>query len=343
MPFINYEEIDYYHLSKTQRLAAFMVMVGPNLAAELLQCFDDPEVEEICREIAKIQIMDEEMKELLMGEFAGIVGDSLSSSLGGTSFARTALEKRLGEFKAANVLGRIAPEGSASAMIEEVSEMEPRQIVKLLEGEQPQTVAFLISHLDTPKIASVVSMLPAAKREEVVELLGSMEHTSLEVVSKVAKQLKEHIDTKIRQTMHRSGGVQTVANLMNELDKDMSKTLLTKIEERNPALGMAVRRKMFSFEDLVRLDIGDLQRVTREVEMQDLVLAMKTASPSVREAIYKSVSKRAAETIKEEIELMGSVRIKEVEAAQDRIIQTVRSLEEEGEITLDSGGGDALV
>lgn len=343
MPSINFEEVDYYQMSKTQRLAAFMVMVGPELAAQLLQCFDDPEVEDICREIAKIQIMDEDMKELLMEEFSGIVGDSLASSLGGTGFARVTLEKRLGEFKAANVLGRIAPEGSTSALIEEVSEMEPRQIVKLLEGEQPQTVAFLISHLDTPKVASVVTMLPSAKREDVVELLGAMEHTSLDVVSKVAKQLKEHIDTKIRQTMHRSGGVKTVAELLNFLDKDMSKTLLTKLEERNPTLGMAVRRKMFSFDDLARLDVADLQRVTREVEMQDLVLAMKSSTPSVKEAIYGSVSKRAAETIKEELELMGSVRIKEVEAAQDRIIQTVRSLEEEGEISLDSGGGDALV
>lgn len=343
MPSINFEEVDYYQMSKTQRLAAFMVMVGPDLAAQLLQCFDDPDVEDICREVARIQIMDEEMKELLMEEFSDIIGDSLSSSLGGTNFARITLEKRMGEFKAANVIGRIAPEGSTSALIEEVSEMEPRQIVKLLEGEQPQTVAFLISHLDTPKVASVVTMLPTAKREDVVELLGAMEHTSLEVVSKVARQLKEHIDTKIRQTMHRSGGVQTVANLLNYLDKDMGKTLLTKLEEKNPTLGMAIRRKMFSFDDLVRLDIADLQRVTREVEMQDLVLAMKSASPGVKEAIYSSVSKRAAETLKEELELMGSVRIKEVEAAQDRIIQTVRSLEEEGEISLDSSGTDALV
>lgn len=343
MPSINFEEVDYYQMNKTQRLAAFMVMIGPDLAAQLLQCFDDPEVEDICREIAKIQIMDQQMKELLMEEFSGIVGDSLGSSLGGTGFAKLTLEKRLGEFKAANMLGRIAPEGSTSALIEEVSEMEPRQIVKLLEGEQSQTIAFLISHLDTPKVASVVTMLPSAKREDVIELLGSMENTSLDVVSKVAKQLKQHIDTKIRQTMHRSGGVKTVADLLNHLDKDMSKTLLTKLEEKNPTLGMAVRRKMFSFDDLSRMSIADLQRVTREVEMQDLVLAMKSASPAVKDAIFKSVSKRAAETIAEEIELMGSVRIKEVEAAQDRIIQTVRSLEEEGEISIDGGGGDALV
>ncbi len=343
MPTINFESVDYFQMNKTQRLAAFMVMVGPDLAAQLLQCFDDPEIENICREIAKIQIMDQPMKEMLMDEFSGIIGESLSSSLGGTNFARITLEKRLGEFKAANMLGRIAPEGSTSALIEEVSEMEPRQIVKLLEGEQAQTVAFLISHLEITKIASVITMLPNAKREDVVELLGSMEHTSLDVVSKVAKQLKEHIDTKIRQTMHRSGGVKTVAELLNNLDKDMSKTLLTKLEEKNPTLGMAVRRKMFSFDDLARLSIADLQRITREVEMQDLVLAMKNATPGVKEAIFKSVSKRAAETIAEEIELMGSVRVKEIEAAQDRIIQTVRSLEEEGEISIDGGGGDALV
>lgn len=343
MPTINFENVDYYQMSKTQRLAAFMVMVGPDLSAQLMQCFEDSEVEDLCREIAKIQIMDEDMKEHLMEEFSDIIGNSLSASLGGTSFAKSALEKRLGEFKAGNVLGRIAPEGSTSGLIEEVSEMEPRQIVKLLEGEQPQTVAFLISHLDTPKVANVISMLPSAKREDVIELLGGMEHTSLEVVSKVAKQLKEHIDTQVKQTMHSSGGVRSVANLLNHLDKDMSKTLLTKLEERNPTLGMSVRRKMFSFDDLSRLDVADLQRISREVEMQDLVLAMKSSTPAVKDAIYSSVSKRAAETLKEELELMGSVRLKEVEAAQDRIIQTVRSLEEEGEISLDASGEDALV
>jgi flagellar motor switch protein FliG len=127
------------------------------------------------------------------------------------------------------------------------------------------------------------------------------------------------------------------------MDKETSKTLLVKLEERNPQLGMQIRRKMFSFEDLVRLEISDLQRVTRELEMSDLVIAMKSANANLQEMILKSVSKRAAESIKEEMEMLGPVRLKEVEAAQDRIIQVVRRLEEEGEISLDTGGENRIM
>ncbi|MGH7996762.1 MAG: FliG C-terminal domain-containing protein, partial [Opitutaceae bacterium] len=149
--------------------------------------------------------------------------------------------------------------------------------------------------------------------------------------------------TKVRPTFHRSGGVRAVAGLLNQLEKDMSKTLLARLEDRNSSLGSAIRKKMFSFEDLSRLQAADLQRVLREVEMGNLAIAMKSASEPLREKIYAALSKRAAEGLREEIQLLGPVRLKDVESAQDGIIQAVRHLEEEGQISLDNESSQAVV
>ena len=337
------EKIDYDTLNKVQKLALFMVVIGPEVASELLKGFEDNEIETICREISNFTIVDETTQRKVVEEFSNIISGSLGSLLGGARFAQRTLELAKGDYKAANLLSRIAPVGNSMEVIQEISDMEPRQIHNLIRGEQPQTIAFITSHLSHEKAASLISMLAPDVGEEVVERIGSMEFTSLEHVGRVVGCLKKHFDTKHKPTMHSSGGVRSVADLLNLMDKETSKSLLVKLEERNPQLGMQIRRKMFSFEDLIRLEISDLQRVTRELEMSDLVIALKSANAALQDKIYKSVSKRAAESIKEEMEMLGPVRLKEVEAAQDRIIQVVRKLEEEGEISLENAGENKLM
>jgi flagellar motor switch protein FliG len=194
----------------------------------------------------------------------------------------------------------------------------------------------MLSYLDSAKAGQVFSLLSPELREEVIERLGTIESTSTELVAKIARSLGKHFDSKVRPAFHQSGGVRAVASLLNELEKDMSKTLLARLEERNATLGAAIRKKMFSFEDLNRFQPADLQRVLREVDSANLAIAMKSASEPLREKIYASLSKRAAESLKEEIELLGPVRLKDVEIAQDTIIQAVRRLEEEGQISLDT-------
>jgi flagellar motor switch protein FliG len=337
------EKIGYDSLTKVQKLALFMVVIGPEVSSELLKGFEDSEIESICREISNFTIVDEETQRKVVEEFSDIISTSLGSILGGAKFAQRTLELAKGDYKAANLLSRIAPVGNSMEVIQEISDMEPRQIHNLIRSEQPQTIAFVTSHLSQEKAASLITMLTPDVGEEVVERIGAMEYTSLEHVGRVVGCLKKHFDTKHKPTMHSSGGVRSVADLLNLMDKETSKTLLVKLEERNPQLGMQIRRKMFSFEDLVRLEIADLQRVTRELEMSDLVIALKSSNLTLQEKILKSVSKRASESIKEEMEMLGPVRLKEVEAAQDRIIQVVRKLEEEGEITLDNGGENKLM
>lgn len=337
-------ELDYGKMNRHQKLAVFLIIVGPEAAAEVLRHFDDAEIEVLCREMSTITIIPGEVQRLSIEEFSGLVAQSAGSALGGLGYAQRTLEIAKGDYKAAAIVGRIGPVvGTSVEVIKDISEMEGRQIFNLVKNEQPQTISFLLSYLDSAKSAEVFGLLGPELREEVIERLGTIESTSLELVSKIARSLGKHYDAKARPAFHRSGGVRAVADLLNQLDKEMGKNLLGRLEERNAELSAAIRKKLFSFEDLSRLQPSDLQRVLREVDSSSLAVAMKSASESLRDRIYGSISKRAAEGLKDELQMLGPVRLKDVEVAQDSIIQVVRRLEEEGQITLESEGAQGLV
>jgi flagellar motor switch protein FliG len=336
-------DIDYSKLNRQQKLATFLVVIGPEAAASVLKQFDEGEIELLCREMSNISIVSEAVQKQVLEEFAGVVAQSANAALGGLAYAQRTLEIAKGDYKASAIIGRVGPVGTSVEVIKEISEMEGRQIFNLIKHEQPQTISFVLSYLEPAKSAEVFSLLSPDLREEVVERLGTIESTSLELVSKIARSLGKHFDSKVRPAFHRSGGVRAVADLLNQLEKDMSKNLLARLEERNAQLGAAIRKKLFSFEDLGRLQPADLQRVLREVDSSSLAISMKSASESLRDKFYAAISKRAAESLKEEIEMLGPVRLKDVEAAQDSIIQVVRRLEEEGQITLESDANQSLV
>lgn len=335
--------IEYDKLGKLQKLALFLIVIGPEAASEILRNFEDPDIELLVKEMSAFEIIDYRVKKRVIEDFYGIVSQSSIATLGGASYAQKTLEMAKGDFRASSILGRVAPVGSSVQIIEEIAALEPRQIFNLIRNEQPQTIAFIISYLHISKASSLIKMLSSELREEVVERIGSMESTALELVNKVVRTLARNLEYDEKQTFNQSGGVRRVADLLNSLDKDTSKAVLARLEEKNPAIGNAVRKKMFSFEDLLRLQPGDLQRVTREIDMGDLTIALKSTNPNLRDAILGSISKRAAETLKEEMELLGPVRLREVEAAQDKIINIVRKLEEDGEITIDQEGADRVL
>ena len=337
-------ELDYGKFSRQQKLAIFLIIIGPNAAAEVLRQFDDAEIELLCREMSTFTVVPLEVQRLSMEEFSPMIAKSVGSALGGLGYAQRTLEIAKGDYKASTIVGRIGPVvGTSVEVIKDISEMEGRQIFNLVKHEQPQTISFLLSYLDSQKSAEVFALLGPDLREEVIERLGTIESTSLELVSKIARSLGKHYDSKVRPAFHRSGGVRAVADLLNQLDKEMSKNLLARLEERNANLSAAIRKKLFSFEDLNRLQPADLQRVLREVDSANLAIAMKSASEGLREKIYGAISKRAAEGLKEELEMLGPVRLKDVEVAQDAIIQIVRRLEEEGQITLESDNAQSVV
>ncbi|MDQ8182348.1 flagellar motor switch protein FliG [Pelagicoccus sp. SDUM812005] len=329
---------DYKSLSRVQRLATFLVVIGPEAAAHVLKEFDDESIEIICKEMTNISAIETDLQKAAVEEFSSFILSSYGSLLGGPLYTRRALEIAKGDFKATSILERIAPTSNSAEVIKEIEQMEPRQIFNMIKTEQAQTIAFVLSYLERDKAGPILGMFNHEVREEVIERLGIMEPTSLELINKVANALSKNLDTKQKTTLNKSGGIRMVADLLNTLEKEDSKSILTNIEERNPSLGAEIRKKMFSFEDLSRLELPDLQRIMREVDSGDLIIALKSATESLRDSVMEAVSKRAAETLKEELEMMGPVKLTEVEAAQERVIQVVRRLEEQEEISLDGGG-----
>ncbi len=336
-------DFDYTKLSRQQKLAVFLIVIGPEAAAEVLKQFEDPEIELLCREMSTLSIIPHSAQKQVLEEFSSVVAQSAASSLGGLAYAQRTLAIAKGDYKASAIIGRVGPVGTSVDVIKDISEMEGRQIFNLIKYEQPQTISFVLSYLDSAKSSEVFALLGPDLREEVLERLGTIESTSLELVGKIAHSLGKHFDSKVRPAFHRSGGVRAVADLLNQLDKEMGKNLLARLEERNAQLSSAIRKKLFSFEDVSRLQPADLQRVLREVDSANLAISMKSASETLREKIFGSISKRAAESLKEEVALLGPVRLKDVEAAQDTIIQVVRRLEEEGQISLESDAAQGLV
>ena len=336
--------IDYPKLGRMQKLALFLIVVGPEAAAEVMRTFDDVQIEMLCRDMGQFTMVPESIRVLVLEELAPVIGESLGSTMGGLDYARRLVERARGDYKANSILGRVGHSQGESSLdvVDDIAEMDSRQIFNLIKGEQPQTIAFVLSYLGPEKSAEIFLLLGPELREEVVERLGTIDSTSLDLVGKIVRSLGKHFDAKVRPTYHASGGVRAVADLLNGLDKDTSKGLLARLEERNSTLGAAIRKKMFSFEDLSRLQPADLQRVLREVDSANLAVSMKSASESLKDRLYGSISKRAAESLRDEISMLGPVRLKDVETAQDAIIQVVRRLEEEGAITLDGDSADVV-
>lgn len=320
-----------------------LVIIGPDSAAEILRSFDDLEVEAISREMVGLELIDEETQQLVLDEFSNILVDSVGSVKGGYDVALRILEAARGPYQARNMVGKMAPTRDSKEVIDEISEMDARQISNLIKGEQPQTIAFLLGSMDELKASELITMLPNDIRSEVVLRMGTLDPTPGAILNKVVKNLSRHLDSRGHQPMTHFGGANRVAKILNYLEKSLSKNLLTEIEETNSTLGAQIRQKMFSFNDLVAVSVQDMQRIMREVDSSTLVMAMKPAPSVLKDKIFSALSKRAAEGLKEELELMGSVRLKEVEASQEAVIAIVRQLEEEGEITIGGDDDNAFV
>ncbi len=335
--------IEYAKLTKIQKIAAFFVVIGPDNAGKVMRHFENSQLEQICKEVAEMPMLDPAAQREVLNEFADIVATGVGSSFGGLGFAQTMISHAREESVAASILRRCfdGAGGGGGEEGEEIRLMEGRQLMNLLKTEQPQTVAFIVSCMDAKKAAELVTMLAPEMREEVIERLGSMDPTTRESISKVAKNLGSNSDGgNVHTSIRKSGGAKACADVLNALHKDIRKTLIARVEERNAALGAAIRKEVFSFEDLSRLSAPDLQKVLREVDTASLPLALKNAKPDLVTAMLSALSKRAAQSVREEIDMLGSPRPKDVEAAQQRVIQIVRKLEESEEITLDEGGSE---
>lgn len=324
-------------LTRIQKLASVLVMLGPDGAGRILKNLDPTEVEALCTEMTNIPMVDQDLQTELLEEFAEIAVQASSSISGGLDFTRSALEKAVGLFKASEIIGKVAPMRTPVVAMQSVSDMESRQIFNLIRHEQPQTIALVLSYLTPVKAAETMAYFHVEMRDKIVERIATLAPTPIEVVEKVVEVLVSKRGVSQTRALNQTGGLKSAADLLNSMDKALGKSLLTAIEERNAELGLAIRQKMFTFEDLSRLDAPVLQRILREVDLRDLAIALKTSSDKLKNALLGCISKRAAETVSEEIAFMGPIKLRDVEGAQMRIIEIVRKLETEGEVDL----GDA--
>lgn len=327
-------ELKLEKMTKHQKLAALLVMMGTQGAAELLKVMDPAEVEVVSTEMTKLGLISQEVQKGILLEFSDVAVSASTALRGGMEYTRTTLEQALGLFKATDIVGRVSPMRTPVAAMQQVIDMDPRNIVNLVKAEQAQTIALIVSYLTSEKASQVLALLRSEVRESVIERLALMAPIPIEVVEKVVEVLNLKLGGKQSRALNQTGGIKNAAEVLNAMDKNLSKSMLISLEERNPELGQAIRQKMFTFEDLAALDTAALQKVLREVDMRDLAVSLKTANETVKTALLSSISKRAAETVKEEIAFMGPLKLKDIEGAQQRIIEVVRRLESEGEIEM---------
>ncbi|MBI1842466.1 MAG: flagellar motor switch protein FliG [Verrucomicrobia bacterium] len=317
-----------------QKLACLMILLGQEGAASVLRGMGPVEMEAVSVEMAKIGLMDQPTQEAILQEFSDVALEASTAVRWGLDFTTAALEKAVGIFKANNIVTRVAPTRTPVAAMQEIVDMDPRQIANLIKNEQPQTVALILSYLPPEKAAQALAMIRTEVRDQVIERLAILVPTPIEAVEKLVSILS--LKTGVRQTraLNQTGGLKAAAAILNALDKSNSKSLLVAIEERNPELVSMIQQKMFTFEDLSAIEPAGLQRILREVDLRELAVALKSASDGLKGALLGAISKRAAETVSEEMGLMGPLKLRDIEAAQMKIIEVVRRLESEGEINI---------
>jgi flagellar motor switch protein FliG len=323
-------------MTKFQKLAALLIMVGAESASELLKNLDEEELEAVSAEMARLAFISQEMQQEILREFTDVAVAASAAVLGGPGYAKQALERSVGPSRASDIIRRVAPAAAPVPAMQPLLEMDPGDLFNLLKQEQPQTIALIASCLSPEKSSQLLALLPPAARDQVVERLATMGPTPVEVIERIVKVLSQKAGAQPARPLSQTGGVRSAAALLNSLEKNLSQSVLRDLEKRNPELGREIRQKMFTFDDLVLLGPAALQKIMREIDLRDLALSLKSAGAQLKSILLSAVSKRAAAVVHEEISMLGSVPNREIEAAKSRIIQAVRLLEDAGEVDLNN-------
>ncbi|GAB7388216.1 flagellar motor switch protein FliG [Bacillaceae bacterium] len=329
-------------LSGRQKAAILLIALGPEVSAQIFKHLREEEIEQLTLEIASMRRVEGEHKEAVLNEFQQMCIAQEYIAQGGINYAKEILEKALGQQKAIDIINRL----TATLQVRPFDfarKADPGQILNFIQNEHPQTIALVLSYLEPEQAATILSALPQEQQADVARRIALMERTSPEVISRVERVLEQKLSATVSEDYTSAGGIETIVNVLNGVDRSTERTILDTLAIQDPELADEIKKRMFVFEDIVTLDDRSIQRVIREVDNADLQLALKVASQEVQEVIYRNMSKRMAETFKEEIELMGPVRLRDVEEAQMRIVSVIRRLEEAGEIVITRGKGDDIV
>lgn len=326
-----------------RKAAILLVTLGADVSAEIMKHLSQPEIEDIALEIAKIRDLNGEAVSGVLEEFSQLAQANSYILQGGLNTARDLLSKALGSQAGGEIIDKLQmtfqPQPFSS-----IRKADPKQVAEFIRREHPQTIALIMANMDAETASLVLSYLAQDLRVDIIQRLAIMETTSPDVVKQVDQVLERRLATLFTQEVEMVGGTKAVAEILNRIDRSTEKEIFEALEPVNPQLAEEIRRLMFTFDDLVRLDDRSLQRLLKEVEQKDLALALKAAAEPVVNKLFGNLSERAQTMLRQEIDYLGPVRLRDVEGAQGSIVRLVRTLEEAGEITVGSrDAGDVLV
>ena len=325
-----------------QKAAVLLIALGPEKSALVFKHLKEEEIEELTLEIANTRSVTPQIKENVIEEFYQVCLAQQYIAEGGINYARELLEKSFGNDKAMDVISKL----TASLQVkpfEFVRKADASQLFNFIQDEHPQTIALILSYLPAAQAAQIVSALPPDRQADVAKRIAIMDRTSPDVIKEVERVLESKLASLVNQDYTIIGGVDAVVEILNSVDRGTEKHIMETLEIEEPELADNIRKKMFVFEDVLLLDDRAIQRVLRDVENSDLAIALKGANEQVQNAIFNNLSKRLATMIKEDMEFMGPVRMKDVEEAQQKIVAVIRKLEDAGEIVISRGGGDEII
>ncbi len=334
----NEKPVTYDALSRMQRAAIALVAFGPEVSAQVLKGMREADLEQLTIEIANLQDVPPEVEEQVIEDCYNIFMARQYVSQGGVDFAMDVLEKVVGSQKAREIIGRVESSLRTTGF-NLLQTIDPKQLAGYIQLEHPQTIALILTQLKPQQAASVLGELSPEVQAEVAYRIATMEKISPEVLREIERTLESHFASGFGGTLDVSGGAKRIAEVLNLIETSAEKAILQSIEAENADLAAEIKNMMFVFDDLVLLDDRSVQRLLKEVETKDLAIALKAATDEVKAKLLSNVSERVALMIREEMEFMGPMRLSDVEAAQQRIVEAVRRLEEEGQIVITGRGG----
>ena len=330
------------NISGLQKAAVLLIALGPERSANVFKHLKEDEIEELTLEIANTRNITPKVKDDVISEFYQVCLAQQYIAEGGINYAKEVLEKSFGADRAMDVIGKL----TASLQVkpfEFIRKTDASQLLNFIQDEHPQTIALILSYLSAAQSALILSALPPDRQADVAKRIAIMDRTSPEVIKEVEKVLESKLSSLVNQDYTIIGGVDAVVEILNTVDRGTEKHIMETLEIEEPELADEIRKKMFVFEDILLLDDRAIQRVLRDVDNGDLATALKGSNEEVQNAIFNNLSKRLAAMIKEDMEFMGPVRMKDVEEAQLKIVNVIRKLEDSAEIVISRGGGDEIV
>jgi len=331
------KKITFENLTGRQKVALLLMLLNVDTSAKIFKDLAQEDVEQISIEITSLRQLPQGVINKVIEEFYGMMVGQESYSVGGLDYAKTILERSFGSEKAREIIDKIRMLSTVRGF-DILKKADSQQLASFLGKEHPQTIALLLSHLPTDQSAEVLSEFPDELRSDVLMRIASLGKVSPAVVQQVEQVVDQIAEATLSQNMAMAGGAQIVAGILNKSNVATAKSLMDQIESKDPNLATSIKRLMFLFDDIVMIDDRGIQRILRDVDKRDLALALKASDDKIRTKIFKNMSERASQVIKEELEFMGPVKLKEVEGAQLRIVDVIKKLEESEEISIGGRG-----